>query len=91
MNNTTWLNGKPFTVTQHQTKLNWGGHDMRCGLCGHKFIAGDSARWQFTNDTKGAGGNPFVCIKCDGTKEQIVTKIRELNALKKRMGWVDQT
>ncbi len=76
-----FTDGKPWIVSEADTKKAWnGGKDgafFRCALCGHKFVAGDTARWQFTNDTPGAGGNPMVCVKCDGGKEAIVAEIRK--------------
>jgi NAD-dependent SIR2 family protein deacetylase len=84
-----WTSGKPFIVTRYHIAFPWSGklNNFRCELCGHMFEVGDVARWQYTNDTPGAGGNPFVCEKCDGTKEEIVAKQRELLSFKKRMGW----
>ena len=55
---------KPFTVTEADTKTNWGGGRngkyFRCYLCGHKFIAGDIARW-----IAHKLGNFMVCQYCD--------------------------
>jgi len=77
-----WTNQKPFLVKQaHVAVKHWGGSrdgKMRCGLCGEAFAAGDTARWQFTNDIPDAGGNPFVCVACDGTKEQICEELRTM-------------
>ncbi len=86
----SFTDGKPFIVTEKQVALKWGtsGSPLRCGCCGHTFAEGDTAHWQYTNDTPGAGGNPFVCVACDGTKGKIVAKLREHHALRKRMGWV---
>ncbi len=56
-----------FTVTAEQVKLPWSGKRdgsrFRCGLCGHRFAAGDVVRWNFG---KGPLGNFFVCVACDG-------------------------
>ena len=86
---TGWTNGKPFQVTSKHTKIGyWGGSPdgrMRRGLCGKKFSVDDTARWQYTNDTSGAGGNPFVCVSCDGSKEKIVSRIKEIYALHKSL------
>ena len=66
----SFTDGKAWTVTEEETHLNWSGGKngkyFRCNLCGHKFKAGDTARFQFTNGTPGAGGNPLVCLNCDG-------------------------
>ena len=83
MNRTNnFTNGKPWTVTKDDCKLPWGGGKngkyFRCYLCGYKFVYGDVARWQFTNDVPGAGDNPFVCQKCDGTKDEIVAKWKKM-------------
>ncbi len=89
-----WQDGKPFIVSQKYVDIkHWGGsHDgkIRCGLCGEKFDVGDVARWQYTNDTPNAGGNPFVCEDCDGTKEEIcktmINMRTEYSRLKKILG-----
>lgn len=79
-----FTNGKPFVVTADDTKKPWsggkGGEYFRCYLCGHKFEAGDVARWQHTNDVPGAGGNPMVCQKCDGTREEVIEKWKSIHA-----------
>lgn len=78
----SFTNGKPFVATEEHCKLPWGlgkeGSKFRCTLCGYKFMVGDIVRWQFTNDVAGASGNPLLCKKCDGTKEEIVNKMVEL-------------
>lgn len=58
---------KPWVVTARDLKLNWGGSpkNFRCGFCGHRFKEGDTARWLYTNDLPGAGGNPLMCVACD--------------------------
>lgn len=77
----TWRDGKPFIATEEHVKGPWmgvrDGACFRCALCGHRFKTGDRVRWQFTNDVPGASGNPLVCERCDGTKEEIVAKMRE--------------
>ena len=74
----SFTDGKPWIATAEDVKRRWsGGKDgkyFRCGLCGVKFKEGDTVRWQCTNDVPGAAGNPFVCVNCDGTKEQICEK-----------------
>jgi hypothetical protein len=85
----TWTDGKPFVVAQEHLKARWGleGHAMRCCLCGHTFVMGDTARWQFTNDTPGAGGNPFVCMPCDTGREAIIAEILRRRAELKADKW----
>ena len=74
----SFTNQLPFVVTEKDCKKSWaGGRDgvyFRCALCGHKFAPGDTARWVFTNDTPGAHGNPMVCVKCDGTRQEVIAK-----------------
>lgn len=63
----SFLDGKPWTVTQEHVKLKWGGSGLQCSLCGHKFKAGDVARFVFANGTPDACcGNFFTCVGCDG-------------------------
>jgi len=85
----SWTDGKPFTATEKHCNLPWSGSktNFRCFNCGHKFKPGDTVRWQFTNDIRGAGGNPMVCEECDGTKEEIVAKIKEGKEQVKRLWW----
>ncbi len=83
------MNGKPFIATEKHCNAPWSGlkENFRCFNCGHRFKIGDIVRCQYTNDTQGACGNPFVCTECDGTKEEIVAKIKEGNEQMKRMWW----
>jgi hypothetical protein len=75
----SWTDGKSFLATAEHCKLSWGGvasgKNFRCALCGHKFVEGEIVRWQFTNDTPKAGGNPFVCQACDTGRESIIAEI----------------
>jgi hypothetical protein len=91
-----FTNGKPWIATEADCKVSWGGgangSRFRCHLCGHRFKPGDQVRWQYTNDTPGAGGNPLVCKDCDGTKEEIVEKMKAMYAeAKGRMWWFCQS
>lgn len=83
-----FTNGEPWAVTAEQLKMKWGGHPrgLDCSLCGIRFKEGDIARWQYTNDVPGAGGNPIVCQNCDGPKEKIVARVREIYAAHRLMG-----
>lgn len=89
----TFTDGKPWTATEKDCKAPWSGGKngsrFRCALCGYRFKVGDRVRWQFTNDIKGAGGNPLVCKSCDGTKEEIVAQVRAGYAAMKedKMWW----
>ncbi len=86
---------KPFTVTKEILNYKWGGRSngkhFKCYMCGHKFKIGDIVRWVYTNDMKGAGGNPLVCEKCDGSNEDVRQKweamCMEYNSFKKRFWW----
>lgn len=86
-----WLEGKSFIVSEDHLKARWGcgkpGERFGCALCGYKFKLGDTARWQFTNDVPGAGGNPFVCRDCDTGKDMIVAKILEIRRNLERLWW----
>jgi len=79
-----FTDGKPRYATEDDLKACWSGGKpgecFRCDLCGHKFKLGDYWRWQYTNDTPGASGNPKVCEKCDGTKASIVAKQKRILA-----------
>lgn len=72
---------KPFTVTEDQVGARWGGGGLRCAWCGHRFGAGEVARWIYTNggsdETKGIAGNPFICERCDGPRPEILRRLRE--------------
>ena len=83
---------KPFIVSEKDLKTRWGGGKpgeyFRCGLCGYRFCLGDTARWQYTNDTPEAWGNPMICEKCDGPREEIITKWKRMHEeAKSRMWW----
>lgn len=63
-------NQQPWTVAQDDIKVSWsGGKDgkyFRCGLCGHKFVVGDTCRWVYMNSTPTSKfGNFLVCSECD--------------------------
>ena len=80
-----FLNQQPFTVTEEDLCRNWGGYrdgrKFRCAWCGHRFRAGDVARWVFTNserDRKGVSGNPFICQNCDGPHDEILDRLAAL-------------
>lgn len=87
----TWTNGKPFVATAEDCAFKWAcrkpGEAFRCFSCGHKFVVGDTVRWQFTNDTPGAGGNPFVCRACDDGRDEIIKEIKKRRAELKKAHW----
>lgn len=66
----SFTDGKPHVVTVEDMTRPWGGKRdgsrFRCYLCGRHFLVGDVYRWQYSNGTPGAGGNPMVCAPCDG-------------------------
>ncbi len=75
---------KPRTATKQDIKAPWsgrkGGKNFRCGFCGYRFKVGDYWRFVYTNDTKGAGGNPLICMLCDdgATREELAERRIEL-------------
>ena len=77
----SFTDGKPFVATTEDCQRAWSGgkHGIyfRCYLCGHKFKPGDIVRWQYTNNIKGAGGNPMVCRACDG--QDVIRRWKELH------------
>jgi len=70
MSKRDFTNQKPFVVTKEDLKRPWGGYCdgryFRCGLCGHFFREGDTARWIYLNGSSFKYGNRFVCELCDG-------------------------
>ncbi len=90
-----FTSGKPFVVSAAQASAAWGGARggalFRCAWCGHKFREGDTARWVFTNgggeETRGIGGNPFVCAACDAPREELIGRLREMRALFETKFW----
>jgi hypothetical protein len=87
----SFTDGKPWVVTEAQTKLAWGG-GFHCRLCGHDFKAGDTARWIFANFTGSPShyGNFLVCTACDKGNEETLRLAGEqentLRGLLKTMG-----
>jgi hypothetical protein len=94
----SFTDGKPWVATENDCKASWmgakNGKLFCCFLCCYKFVPGDVVRWQYTNDVPGAGGNPLVCQSCDGTKDQIVEKMKQIYAefdMMKKRGLVRTT
>lgn len=94
MSANSFTNGKPHVATAEDLKRPWGGKRdgsrFRCYLCGHRFKAGDTYRWQFTNDVSGAGGNPLVCKACDGP--DVIEHWKAMHAESREKWWwfIDQ-
>ena len=85
----SFTDGKPWTVTEKDLTIRWScgkpGERFRCYICGHKFIVGDVVRWQYTNDTPGAAGNPLVCAACDGP--DVIEKWKECVRIASHRFW----
>lgn len=91
--------GDSWTVTDKDTNARWNcgkpGELFRCAWCGHKFVVGDIARCVYTNgdgdDTRGIGGNPFICQACDGPRDAVLASLRALReewmAAQQRFWW----
>ena len=81
--------GNPFICDKADCERLWSGRPngekFRCGFCGVRFKPGDIVRWQYTNDSHGASGNPFVCTTCDAPKETLVERRREMLLEYKRL------
>jgi len=85
----SFLDGTPFIATQKYLDASWmGGRKgiyFRCHMCGYKFKLNDTIRCVYTNDTKGAGGNPLICTTCDGddVKQRWIEKCQKWREIKK--------
>lgn len=81
----SFLRGKPWVATAKCVATRWNcgepGQLFRCAWCGHKFVVGDVVRCVYTNsdgdETRGIGGNPFICQACDGPRDVILAKLRD--------------
>ncbi len=87
-----FTDGKPWTVSEDDVHVPWGcgkdGKFFRCGFCGHRFVAGDTARWVYTNDIPEACGNPLVCAGCDAPREELVERWKAMwEETRGRMWW----
>jgi len=62
------------------------GKYFKCALCGHEWKLDEVVRWVYTNDMKDAGGNPFVCVDCDGddVRERWAKMCQEWREIKKK-------
>lgn len=81
----SFTDGQPFEITEKHLATKWGGYKasklLRCAWCGHTFQLGDLARWVYTNSEEdhSIGGNPFICVNCDGSREQILEKLSAMS------------
>ncbi|TRO55922.1 hypothetical protein E2P64_06490 [Candidatus Bathyarchaeota archaeon] len=86
---------KPFVATEKDVKATWSGvpngKNFRCAWCGYKFKEGDTVRWVYTNDPSyrglEIGGNPFICISCDGDKADIISRLAKMAQEAKEKYW----
>jgi hypothetical protein len=70
---------KSFVVTKQNLKnFTQGGDEFRCAVCGHRFLPGDTARWQYMGGT--GYPNIEVCYNCDGTKMDLKEKLDDLKS-----------
>lgn len=83
------LDGKPHIATKEHTQLPWNGdkRNFRCGFCGHRFKAGDTFRFLFTNDMSTAPGNPLVCSECNAEDANLREKWRSMHSEFKSDKW----
>lgn len=55
-------------ATKDDCQFAWSGvpngKEFFCAFCRHRFVPGDEYRAVYTNDLKGAGGNPLTCRGC---------------------------
>ena len=83
---------KPHVVEVADLTRPWGGfrdgRRFRCYLCGHRFKEGDTYRWVYSNGVPGAGGNPMVCVSCDGTNEEVIERWRAMREVACNKFWV---
>jgi hypothetical protein len=85
---------KPFTVSKKDLDARWNcgpaSESLKCAWCGHTFQLGDTARWVYTNSephTDHIYGNPFICSSCDGPREEILEKLREMSLAARTKYW----
>jgi hypothetical protein len=77
---------KPFTVTEEHLRVHTGGCTggrLHCNLCGHRFVVGETARWQYAV-SKGAR-NFFVCVKCDGEPAALIARFISMVQTRERI------
>lgn len=62
-------------ATAETCKAPWsamkGGVLFYCAFCGVQFKPGDAYKAIFTNDLRGAGGNPLCCKQCYTTEAEM--------------------
>ncbi len=72
-----------FKIADEQTcKARWAGLPngalFYCAFCGDQFTPGHNYKAIYTNDLKGAGGNPLCCGTCYAHNGGTDEKMREL-------------
>lgn len=87
-----WTTQEPQTVTKQDLKLPWlggkNGKYFKCCFCGYKFQEGDYWRWIYTNNIKGAIGNPITCKRCDtGDIDSMVEKWKKMHSESRGKYW----
>ena len=72
----SFTRGIPWIATEGDVKAKWGGDPKRfhCGICGHRFVVGDTVRWQYSPRQT----NFLVCEKCDDEPETLIARREEM-------------
>jgi len=87
----SFTDGKPRVATVEDINACWGakpkGELFRCAFCGYKFKVGDYWRWQYTNNIKGAWGNPMVCKDCDDEPKKVCEKWKAMHQEAREKYW----
>lgn len=89
----SFMDQKPFTVTPEWTECFRRRRDggLRCAWCGHRFEVGDTARLVYTNgggeECRGISGNPFICQSCDGPRDVVLARLRQMRAESEKYWW----
>jgi hypothetical protein len=83
-------NQKPFKVTSDFLKPSAFADDFKCCFCSYTFKLNDTARWLYTNSEPAEdciAGNPFVCTTCDGPREKLLLKLKEMSHIARTKYW----
>ena len=77
------FSGELLVADEKTCQARWAGYrpgeGFRCYFCGRKMVPGDKYRAVYTNDLRGAGGNPLVCEQCNGTNEELRARWIKIN------------